>query len=293
MDVIKSADWLIDIGPEGGENGGRVEFAGSPRDIVHCPHSHTGQSLARHLARPPVSRTRSPRANLKKRSRAASVQAATAAEREAQHNLKDVSLQVPHGQLSVFCGPSGSGKSSMAMDTIYAEGQRRYVESLSSYARQFVGQMPKPRVERIEGLSPAIAIEQKSVAHNPRSTVGTVTEIYDYLRVFMARLAQPHCPTCDLPVASQTADDITNHLLALEEGTRLVLTAPLRWQPSLDPDLLWQDLQQWFGGYESMVGPIRRQSSRPLRDRQLRSGSGGGSVTISQPTAVGFPKVWN
>ncbi len=134
-----------------------------------------------------------------------------------EHNLKDVSLKLPHHQMTVFCGPSGSGKSSMAMDTIYAEGQRRYVESLSSYARQFVGQMAKPRVEKIEGLAPAIAIEQKSVAHNPRSTVGTVTEIYDYFRVLMARLAQPHCPTCDIPVSNQSADDITNHILALEE----------------------------------------------------------------------------
>ncbi len=117
----------------------------------------------------------------------------------SEHNLKDVSLELQHNTMSVFCGPSGSGKSSLAMDTIYAEGQRRYVESLSSYARQFVGQMPKPKVDRIEGLAPAIAIEQKTVAHNPRSTVGTVTEIYDYLRVLMARLATPHCPIATIP----------------------------------------------------------------------------------------------
>ncbi len=241
LDVIRAADWLIDIGAEGGEAGGEVVFVGTPDEIVNCERSYTGRALAKHIATPPI------KASTKKSSTAKrkvtlptpilSVQGAV------EHNLKDVSLEIPHYAMSVFCGPSGSGKSSMAMDTIYAEGQRRYVESLSSYARQFVGQMPKPRVERIEGLAPAIAIEQKSVAHNPRSTVGTVTEIYDYLRVLMARLGEPHCPNCDKPVSNQTADDITNHLLGFEEGTRLVLTAPLVWQPSHDPDNLWQDLR--------------------------------------------------
>src|SRR4029453_9199529 len=111
----------------------------------------------------------------------------------AQHNLQGIDVEIPRHSLSVFCGPSGSGKSSLAMDTLYAEGQRRYVESLSAYARQFLGQMPKPRVEHISGLSPAIAIEQKSVGNTPRSTVGTVTEIYDYLRILFARLGKGHC----------------------------------------------------------------------------------------------------
>lgn len=248
LDVIKAADWLIDVGPEGGQDGGQIVFAGTPDGIVKCKESHTGLSLKKHLAAPVIKpksaakKTKKPAAKSKKtttqfQTTKINVQAAV------EHNLKDVSLELPHHSLSVFCGPSGSGKSSLAMDTIYAEGQRRYVESLSSYARQFVGQMPKPKVERIEGLAPAIAIEQKSVAHNPRSTVGTVTEIYDYFRVLMARLAEPHCPDCDVPVANQSADDITNHLLALEEGTRLILTAPLKWQPNHDPDLLWQDLR--------------------------------------------------
>ncbi|MCA9133903.1 MAG: excinuclease ABC subunit UvrA, partial [Planctomycetales bacterium] len=211
LDIIKAADWLIDIGPEGGQAGGEVVFAGTPDDIVHCDRSHTGKSLQKHLQAAPIQASRArPRPSQRP---TVAPPSSLRVQGAVEHNLKDVSLEIPHYALSVFSGPSGSGKSSMAMDTIYAEGQRRYVESLSSYARQFVGQMPKPRVERIEGLAPAIAIEQKSVAHNPRSTVGTVTEIYDYLRVLMARLGEPHCPNCDTPVSNQTADDITNHLL--------------------------------------------------------------------------------
>ncbi len=245
LDVIKAADWLIDIGPEGGEAGGKLVFAGTPDAIIHCHESHTGVSLAKHLATQPIQgETASTRkAKMAAQPKVAQPPAKLRVQGAVEHNLKDVSLELEHNTMTVFCGPSGSGKSSLAMDTIYAEGQRRYVESLSSYARQFVGQMPKPRVERIEGLAPAIAIEQKSVAHNPRSTVGTVTEIYDYLRVLMARLAMPHCPECDQPVSTQTADDITNHLLGFEEGTRLVLAAPLHWQPTVDPDNLWQDLR--------------------------------------------------
>ncbi len=241
LDVIRAADWLIDIGPEGGEAGGEVVFVGTPDDIVHCAASYTGRALAKHIAAPPIKPSSKKRSSAK--GKAVLPTPMLRVQGAVEHNLKDVSLEIPHRAMSVFCGPSGSGKSSMAMDTIYAEGQRRYVESLSSYARQFVGQMPKPRVERIEGLAPAIAIEQKSVAHNPRSTVGTVTEIYDYLRVLMARLGEPHCPNCDKPVSNQTADDITNHLLAFEEGTRLVLAAPLVWQPSHDPEHMWQDLR--------------------------------------------------
>ena len=121
-----------------------------------------------------------------------------------EHNLKNVDLEIPRDKLIVFTGLSGSGKSSLAFDTIYAEGQRRYVESLSSYARQFLGQMEKPNVETIEGLSPAISIDQKTTSKNPRSTVGTVTEIYDYLRLFYARAGVPHCPVCGKEISQQT-----------------------------------------------------------------------------------------
>jgi excinuclease ABC subunit A len=144
-----------------------------------------------------------------------------------EHNLKNITLDLPRGALIVFTGLSGSGKSSLAFDTIYAEGQRRYVESLSAYARQFLGQMEKPDVDFIEGLSPAISIDQKSHSRNPRSTVGTITEIYDYLRVLYARVGQPHCPKCGRPIGRQTPDQIVDQVMRLPEGTRFQILAPI------------------------------------------------------------------
>lgn len=144
-----------------------------------------------------------------------------------QHNLKNIDLELPRDRLIVFTGVSGSGKSSLAFDTIFAEGQRRYVESLSAYARQFLGQLDKPDVDAIEGLSPAISIDQKSTSHNPRSTVGTVTEIYDYLRLLFGRAGEPHCPLCDRCIAPQTIDEMCDRLLELPEGTRFQILAPI------------------------------------------------------------------
>ncbi|HPT35373.1 MAG: excinuclease ABC subunit UvrA [Bacillota bacterium] len=144
-----------------------------------------------------------------------------------QHNLKNINLEIPRNTLTVITGLSGSGKSSLAFDTIYAEGQRRYVESLSAYARQFLGLMNKPDVDRIEGLSPAISIDQKAGSRNPRSTVATVTEIYDYLRLLYARIGHPHCPECGKPVSQQTVDQIADQVLSLPEGTRFSVLAPL------------------------------------------------------------------
>src|SRR5437762_5231410 len=144
-----------------------------------------------------------------------------------QHNLKNIDLALPRDRLVVITGLSGSGKSSLAFDTIYAEGQRRYVESLSSYARQFLGQMDKPDVEYISGLSPAISIDQKGASHNPRSTVGTVTEIYDYLRLLFARIGHPHCPKCHRPIQQQTSEQIIDAVLEMPEGARLMVLAPL------------------------------------------------------------------
>jgi len=144
-----------------------------------------------------------------------------------EHNLKNIDLDLPRDKLIVFTGLSGSGKSSLAFDTIYAEGQRRYVESLSAYARQFLGQMDKPDVDFIEGLSPAISIDQKSSSRNPRSTVGTITEVYDYLRLLYARVGRPHCPSCGEPVARQTPQQIVDRVLAMEEGTRFLVLAPV------------------------------------------------------------------
>jgi excinuclease ABC subunit A len=144
-----------------------------------------------------------------------------------EHNLKDVSLDLPRNAMIVFTGLSGSGKSSLAFDTIFAEGQRRYVESLSAYARQFLGQMDKPDVDFIDGLSPAVSIDQKSASRNPRSTVGTITEVYDYLRLLYARIGKPHCPICGRPIARQTPQQIVDRLLELEEGTRFQVLAPV------------------------------------------------------------------
>ena len=144
-----------------------------------------------------------------------------------EHNLKDIDLDIPRDRLVVFTGLSGSGKSSLAFDTIYAEGQRRYVESLSAYARQFLEMMQKPDVDQIDGLSPAISIEQKTTSRNPRSTVGTVTEIYDYMRLLWARVGVPYSPATGLPIESQTISQMVDRILALPEGTRLYLLAPV------------------------------------------------------------------
>src|SRR4029079_4925438 len=140
-----------------------------------------------------------------------------------EHNLQNIELELPRNQLIVFTGVSGSGKSSLAFDTLYAEGQRRYVESLSSYARQFLGQLQKPDVDYLAGLSPSISIQQKSAGRNPRSTLGTITEVYDYLRVLYARVGQGHCPNCGRPITAQTREQIIARIFALAEGTRFLI----------------------------------------------------------------------
>ena len=144
-----------------------------------------------------------------------------------EHNLKNIDIEIPKDKLVVITGLSGSGKSSLAFDTLYAEGQRRYVESLSSYARQFLGIMDKPNVESIEGLSPAISIDQKTTSKNPRSTVGTVTEIYDYIRLLYARIGVPYCPNCGKKIEKQTIDQIVDSVLELPESTRIQILAPV------------------------------------------------------------------
>ena len=144
-----------------------------------------------------------------------------------ENNLKNLCVDIPRNELVVLTGLSGSGKSSLAFDTIYAEGQRRYMESLSSYARMFLGQMEKPDVEKIEGLSPAISIDQKSTNRNPRSTVGTVTEIYDYFRLLYARIGIPHCPDCGREISKMSVDQMVDQVMELPEGTRIQLLAPV------------------------------------------------------------------
>ncbi|MFI5274322.1 MAG: excinuclease ABC subunit UvrA, partial [Ktedonobacterales bacterium] len=174
-----------------------------------------------------------------------------------EHNLKNIDVAIPRDQLVVITGLSGSGKSSLAFDTIFAEGQRRYVESLSSYARQFLGQMEKPDVDHIEGLSPAISIDQKSTSHNPRSTVGTVTEIWDYLRLLFARTGHPHCPNCGREISRQSVQQIVDAVIRLPDGTRLMLLAPL--------------VRQRKGEYKSLLDEMRRAGYVRVRvDGEIR-----------------------
>ncbi|MFO0889243.1 MAG: excinuclease ABC subunit UvrA [Isosphaeraceae bacterium] len=247
LDVIKTADWVIDLGPEGGEDGGRIVAEGTPEQVAETPGSHTGEALRRTL-RPDhdrrvghVARGRGARRN----GSASSEEGldAIAVRGAAQHNLKAIDVDIPRHRMTVCSGPSGSGKTSLAIDTLYAEGQRRYVESLSSYARQFLAPLQKPKVERISGLSPAISIEQKTTSKSPRSTVGTVTEIHDYLRILMARLGHPHCPACGVPIGTQTADEIIEKILHLPEGTKVYIMAPVERRDGETFETLWDELR--------------------------------------------------
>ncbi|HEY2811212.1 MAG TPA: excinuclease ABC subunit UvrA [Rhabdochlamydiaceae bacterium] len=219
MNIIKTADWIIDLGPEGGRNGGELVAEGTPEKIASLK-TPTAVALKQAL-KPPKG----------KKEIAHSASGAQLTEicvlGAMQNNLKKVDASIPRGKITLCTGPSGSGKSSFAFETIYAEGQRRYIESLSPYARQFVKQMPKPKLEHIEGLSPAIAIEQKSHAGNPRSTIGTMTEAYDYLRLLFAHLGVPHCPETGEEIQSITPGYVQERLLALPAKTKLYILSPL------------------------------------------------------------------
>ena len=265
LDVVKTADWIIDLGPEGGAAGGEVVACGPPELVADQSRSHTGKALRRMLRQ---SKTRKP-------SKSKATPPAPAKELKKivvrgarQHNLRDVDAQVRRDKMTVFCGHSGSGKSSLAMDTIYAEGQRRYVESLSSYARQFVSQMQKPALEHIEGLSPAIAIEQKNLGNTPRSTVGTVTEIYDYFRILMARLGQPYCPDCDRPIGEQTSDQIVDKILV--QPGKAMITAPIEAEAGRSYEQWWKMLRS--DGYRRIRvdGEIHSLEAPPDIDRRAR-----------------------
>ncbi len=187
-----------------------------------------------------------------------------------EHNLKDVSLAIPRDALVVFTGLSGSGKSSLAFDTIFAEGQRRYVESLSAYARQFLGQMDKPDVDFIDGLSPAVSIDQKSTSRNPRSTVGTITEVYDYLRLLFARIGKPHCPSCGNPVGRQTPQQIVDRVLDLEEGTRFQVLAPVVRERKGEFADLFRQLQTQGFSRVRVDGSVHPLTEPPTLKKQVK-----------------------
>ena len=273
LDVIKTADWVIDLGPEGGASGGRVVAQGTPEDLTAAfahgengqqkqnraslrksgkknsnSHlvgnnvSHTGRALAE-VFQPKHSVTNGVFEGAKAQATTQNPTDRITVRGARQHNLKHVDVDIVRDQMTVFSGPSGSGKTSLAMDTIYAEGQRRYVESLSSYARQFVSQMQKPKLDHIDGLSPAIAIEQRNLGHTPRSTTGTVTEIYDYLRILMARLGTLHCPECETVVGTQTTDEIVDKVMSEPQGTKIYLMAPVEIEVGQRYESLWEEFR--------------------------------------------------
>lgn len=231
MDVVKGADWIIDMGPEGGEGGGRLVASGTPEQIAEM-ETPTGEAVREALYHNPKARIahakKVHKENKKRRKEreTKTIHQITVTNAE-QNNLKCLDVVIPREQLTICTGPSGSGKTSLAFDTIYAEGQRRYIESLSPYARQFVKQMPKPKVGHVEGLSPAIAIEQKAHAGNPRSTIGTMTEIYDYLRILYARVGIPHDPETGEVIKAISKDHVVDRILSYPDDEKIQIMAPI------------------------------------------------------------------
>src|SRR5579863_5399644 len=187
-----------------------------------------------------------------------------------EHNLRNVNLRIPRNRLICMTGVSGSGKSSLAFDTLYAEGQRRYVESLSSYARQFLGQMPKPEVDSVSGLAPSISIQQKAGGRNPRSTVGTITEIYDYLRVLFARVGTGYCSRCGREITAQTVEQIIEHVSRIAEGTRIQLLAPVIQRQKGEYQDLFDDLRRQGYLRARVDGKVVQLSENLRLDRQMR-----------------------
>ena len=213
-EIIRAADYIIDIGPKAGRLGGEVVYHGDMKDLQKGSNSYTVKYLLGEETIPlPLSH----------RSWNNYIEIKGARE----NNLKNINITLPKDKLIVMTGVSGSGKSSLAFDTIYAEGQRRYIESLSAYARQFLGGSEKPDVDSIDGLSPAISIDQKTTNKNPRSTVGTVTEIYDYLRLLFARIGVPYCPRHHIPISSQSIEEMVNDVLKLPERTKIRVLGPV------------------------------------------------------------------
>jgi excinuclease ABC subunit A len=227
LDVINCADWIIDLGPEGGENGGQVVATGTPEDIAQNKHSYTGQALKKIIDDSlyvDVSEANDIERRGREKKREKKYLSIFGARK---NNLKNIDVKIPKNQFTVITGVSGSGKSSLALDTVFAEGQRRFVESLSTYARQFLGRMDSGDVDKIEGLSPAIAIDQKTAGRNPRSTVGTMTELNDYLRLLFASVGITYCPDCGKDITPLTLEEMVKRTLTIKKDTRIKIIAPL------------------------------------------------------------------
>jgi excinuclease ABC subunit A len=241
LDVIKCADWIVDMGPEAGEEGGRVVVTGTPEDVAACPTSHTGRYLA------PVLRREQPGFLPAVADRAPQWMSTQSLDIELEggrkHNLKNVSVRIPRHLLTVVTGLSGSGKSSLAFDTLFAEGQRRFVESLSTYARRFLGRMDRGSVDSIHGLAPAIAIDQGSASRSPRSTVATLTELYDYFRILWARVGEPHCVHCGGKAVKHSCAEVANLLKAWPDKTVAQIVFPI-WLEKSNRSFLATSAQQ-------------------------------------------------
>lgn len=229
MEVVKTADWIIDLGPEGGSGGGTLVAAGTPEQMadLETPTGHAIREVLKPNREDKVARVLKNQKRLSKKKWVKERLGEITVKGAEQNNLKYLTVSIPREKITVCTGPSGSGKSSLAFETIYAEGQRRYIESLSPYARQFVQQMPKPKVGSVSGLSPAIAIEQKAHAGNPRSTVGTMTEIYDYLRILYARIGIPHCPETGEVIRAIAKEHVVDQILTYPPGESLHILAPI------------------------------------------------------------------
>jgi excinuclease ABC subunit A len=235
LDVIKVADYILDLGPEAGDGGGRVVAQGTPEEIIQVSESRTGEALRGLLERQRALADGVGAENGEGSGREPSGEAGAMApltrdievKGARQHNLRSVDARIPRDSLTVITGVSGSGKTSLAFDTLFAEGQRRYLESLSTYARRFLGRMPSAPVDQITGLSPTIAIDQKSASSNPRSTVATITEVHDYLRLLYARVGKPHCPVCGSPLAWTSPSRLAADLVRDEPGGKAVVLAPM------------------------------------------------------------------
>ncbi len=267
LEVINSADYLIDLGPEGGIDGGEIVAVGTPEEVMNIPNSYTGQALRGEFdlwKNMDKQQTISDNGGLPKsilEETTANTPKTISVQGAEENNLKSIDIDIPHQRLTALTGVSGSGKTSLALDTIYAEGQRRYIETLSTYARQFIGTMEKPKVSKIDGLSPAIAITHSSPSQNPRSTVATITEIHDALRTLYARWGQPYCPDCNVEVRPQTAQQIVENILNLMKGKRVDVMAPLTNFRSFEGDaevLIGAERTPGLKGNEDYADAFRR-----------------------------------